>query len=461
MNLSPVLLAAFLALLFYLAESRSKWLFFILPLAFSMPTARSFIGPIPIYWYDCAAIAVLFFLYRTGFWSRQFPKVPPWIGGVAIVYFLFGVIVPIFRYGPLPEFGWTFGHQMTGWCLFFVGVAITMPRYSAYLPMLAKGMVAALGWLAVVAAVQWRNVGVTLYFNQIFYGDFYRSSEGEGYLTDQLMTANWADRAQGPFMNPSNLAIFSVLLLSLVLLMQRRLPKTWVWAAMLFAGVNVITSVSRQTMIAVCLAGLLYALFAPVAKSVRNIVAGAILVIVVLVGTGGSEMLGSRFGRVAEQGFEEANVVARLVLGPQRLATLFVDKPDLFFTGVGLDADKLAGRGFDMDANEAGFVSNSFLLSLYYTGIFGFILYVALWIWSFIAAMRASIEFRPMLVALVGAGIFLTFADNTIFKFEAITAWVALILGVVAASRAGASPSVSRRRPQPRPRPPQSAAVAP
>ena len=68
MNLSLPFLAIYFVLLLFLAEKRSPWLFFTFPLAYSLPTARTFVGPIPIYWYDCAAVAALYFLYRSDFW---------------------------------------------------------------------------------------------------------------------------------------------------------------------------------------------------------------------------------------------------------------------------------------------------------------------------------------------------------------------------------------------------------
>lgn len=434
MNLSPVLLAGYVVLLFMLAERKNKWLFVILPLAYSLPTARSLIGPIPIYWYDCAAGAVLYFLHRTGFWSGRFPRVPPWGWLFAFIFAIFGVVIPIFRYGFFPEYGYSFSHLFVAFCVFHIGFALSHPRYYEYRVMLAKGMVVTLAWLAVVAVIEWRNVDRTLYFNNVFYADFYTANEGVGNLTAEFMTALWSYRAQGPFMNPSNLAIFSVILASVVI--TTRLPYYWGVCAAILASVNVVTSISRQVMVAVCLAGLVYVILAPVGKGVRNLVIAGALAIAILAWTGGASIVGERFERVAQQGLEEDNVAARLSVGPQRLYNLLTEKPELVITGVGLDADKLASRGIDVQENDAGFVSNSFLLSLYYTGIFGFIAYVALWLWSLRTAWNAPKKFRPILVSIVIAGIFLTFADNTIFKFEAITGWVLFVLGLVAGTAA-------------------------
>lgn len=439
MNLSLPFFVLFAALLVVLAETRNPWLFFVLPLAYSMPTARTFFGPVPIYWYDCAAGAILYYLYRTDFWGQYRSATIPWIPIFAIVFLMFGVVAPTVRYGFLPEYGWTYGHFILAWCLFYVGSAVTRPQYYRESVLLAKGMIVSLGWLAVVAVVSWRNVEITQFFNEFFYGDFYNDTGGLGMLTDIRVTEKWAYRAQGPFMNPTNLALFAVLFLAFIIMTKNRLSRFWLASGGLFAAVNVLASVSRQVMIAVCLAGLVYMILTPLVRSIRVIGLGIVLVAGVLLATGGGEVITERFGRVASSGIEEQNVAARLIRGPQRLYDLFSEKPDLLLSGVGLDADKLAGRGVDIGGNETGFVSNSFLLSLYYTGILGFIAYVSLWGWSLWKARNTPGNVRPLALAFTVTGIFLTFTDNTFFKLEAIIAWVLFTLGMVASLSEGSA----------------------
>ena len=425
MNVNLFIFFAYLAFLVFLTTRKSPWLFFILPLAFSFPTARALVGPVPIYLYDCAAVCCLTAIYQLKFWKDQ-PNVFPWVPIMAGVFILFGTALPMVRYGPSADFIWTVAHHLIAWGMFYVGLAMALPSFRPHSDALVKGMVVSLAWLAVVSLFSWRSPERTAFFNNIFYPDL-----GE-LVTSESYAIVWSYRAQGPFLNPTNLALFSLFMAGYIILRNYTVKKYWVYAGLACAGINILASVSRQVLLVAILSAAVYFLLAPLRKSVRNLLLGAGLIIVLFASTGGGDEVSERFGRVTEDGIYEENVSARLIDGPARLYDLFIRKPELILTGVGLDAEKIAERGINVDGNESGFVSNSFLLALYYTGIFGFIAYVSMWFWAFRMAWTSPTSVRPLLVAFMFAGIFLTFTDNTIFKFEAITAWALFMVGVVA-----------------------------
>ena len=264
------------------------------------------------------------------------------------------------------------------------------------------------------------------FFNGIFYRDLSATFTTESYALI------WSYRTQGPFLNPTTLALFNLFFASYLLLRSKDLKYYWTYIGVICAGISIVSSVSRQAMLVAGLAALVYLFMAPLKQGFRNLSVGIALALILVASTGGGDIVSERFSRVTENGIYEDNVAARLIEGPQRLYDLFISKPELILTGVGLDVEKIAERGVNVDGNEAGFVSNSFLLALYYTGIFGFIAYVSMWFWAFRMAWTSPTSVRPLLVAFMFAGIFLTFTDNTIFKFEAITAWALFMVGVVA-----------------------------
>jgi len=118
-----------------------------------------------------------------------------------------------------------------------------------------------------------------------------------------------------------------------------------------------------------------------------------------------------------------------------RLAAVIAHEPSLLLTGTGLDPEKLDAKS-KLDADfETGFVSNGFLLPLYYLGVFGFVLFGLFWLWAFKRALGSPPATRGMMCGFVAMSVILVVSDNYGFIYEPAVGLLFLIVGLIAGQR--------------------------
>ena len=132
---------------------------------------------------------------------------------------------------------------------------------------------------------------------------------------------------------------------------------------------------------------------------------------------------------------EDDNIAARVIWGPTRLLDYFVAHPLSLLTGAGLDPEKLASRGKISAETATGFVSNGFLLSLYYLGALGFLLYVAFWLWALWIAWKSPPQTRAAACGIVVMALVIVAADNYSFMYEPAACFLFLVVGLIAGER--------------------------
>jgi hypothetical protein len=143
----------------------------------------------------------------------------------------------------------------------------------------------------------------------------------------------------------------------------------------------------------------------------------------------------NRLSRFDDGVMDDDNITARVVDGPQRLVNFLWDHPDMLLTGAGIDPEKLMSRsGINTDF-DGGFVSNGFLLSLYYMGIPGFCLYCGFWGWSIYAAATASPAKRGVLLGFVVIAGIIVAADNYGIMYKPASTLLFMLAGLAAAHR--------------------------
>ena len=143
----------------------------------------------------------------------------------------------------------------------------------------------------------------------------------------------------------------------------------------------------------------------------------------------------ARMSRFDDGVMEDDNITARVVDGPARLATFMGQHPSMFFTGAGIDPEKLLSRAGINDDFDGGFVSNGFLLALYYLGVGGFFLYGGFWVWAFYAAGTASPEKRGVLLGFITMSAIIVAADNYGIMYKPASTLLFLVVGLAAAQR--------------------------
>jgi hypothetical protein len=87
------------------------------------------------------------------------------------------------------------------------------------------------------------------------------------------------------------------------------------------------------------------------------------------------------------------------------------------------------------DDFDGGFVSNGFLLALYYLGVGGFLLYGGFWCWAFYMAGTAPPEKRGVLVGFVTVAVIIVASDNYGIMYKPASTLLFLVAGLVSAQR--------------------------
>lgn len=436
MNLSLIQFMPFLFLAIGFYLYRPRLIFLILPLAiFVVPTWRLNIV-FPLYLYDLLAALALAEVIRRGALQAWPRTMPPWHYYFLAVLVLFGVFIPVLRYGAHPEIIWIVVHAGLGYAMIITGFAlISMPTLKPHLIEFLRGISISLVLLAAIAMLERNNFGMI----DFFHGVFYRDMDSWFFQSDFAKTI-FASRVPGPFLNSNAFGAIAVLLGAIMMLLttgrQRALALTCV-ALIIFA------TVSRQCLIALAVIALCVFVFRRQSQGralamIATLLAfpiGVSLMAVLPYFSSWTERLGRWQGGI----LSDSNIVARVINGPERLAALINEYPSVLLTGVGLDIQKLAAKSVDVGAMSAGFVSNGFLLALYSFGFIGFLLVISFWAWALIRASRVPASHRHLAIGAIAGCILLYAADNTPFILEGAIFLNSFLVGAIAAMSVGAS----------------------
>ena len=202
--------------------------------------------------------------------------------------------------------------------------------------------------------------------------------------------------------------------------------------------VTVLCTVSRHGMVAVAI-GIAIMILCSENRLRMNLIMGVAGTIVLLALAAGGGMLqdswSNRMSRFDGGVMEDDNITARVVDGPQRLVAFLGAHPSMLLTGAGIDPEKLMSRAGINDDFDGSFVSNGFLLALYYLGVGGFVLYGSFWGWAFFVAGSASPQKRGVLLGCVTMAVIIVAADNYGIMYKPASTLLFLVVGLVAAQR--------------------------
>jgi hypothetical protein len=398
------------------------------------PTARMVVGPAPIYLYDLTMAGVLGLLWYEGsfrFWPLRTIRWHGWMIGAA---FLLSVLYGIVRYGPAPQILWIWGHTSLSWMGFGVGVVLlTDPSNARYRLGLQTGFLIGGFALCAISLIQYLNLPTSDALNSFFYGGMGAEDSVETYHVGIL-----SNRASGPHFAPCCLAGIAILAGAVFWLVTDK--RQW-FRRLLMESMCLVTTlctVSRHAMLAAALGIMVMILFSDNRVRFQLIVGVAIAVVVLTFAAGGAMIHDSwtaRMSRFDDGVMDDDNITARVVDGPQRLVDFLGQHPDMLLTGAGIDPEKLMSRSGIDDDFDGGFVSNGFLLSLYYMGIPGFCIYCGFWGWCVYAAATASPSKRGVLLGFIAIAGIIVAADNYGIMYKPASTLLFLVAGLAAAHR--------------------------
>lgn len=439
-------LVLLLAGLGYLALRRPSWLLFLWPISvFFFANLRNTLGPASLYWADLTSIAVL------AVWARPSRMLPGGLAGRRWYGYLVGALVisslaSLARWGAVVEPGfWLVRYSLA------LSPLLVMPvimRHRALLVTLAFGTAAAGIGMAILAGLQALSQPAALVIERFFYLDFtthpdalssYNSRVGEGAVASV--------RAYGSFGIATTFAGASVIVASLLVVIGRLIG----WP-LSFTGVAVapmiaaLLTYSRQGMLALVLAAVL-----ALALDRRFLVfkVAALGLILLIVGsTISTEFLTERVqrGGVAD----DANLSLRLIEGPRDFFDRMSNDPSVLYGGVGLGAEQVfdAMESEERALERHGFVSNGFLLLVFFGGLPLFVSVIGFFWSSFRRGLRQRPALRALLVASLVAIAAVIASDNYGFTVPAI--WFGWsMIGAITLVLA-AAPQTSNRRPSDR-----------
>jgi hypothetical protein len=435
MIISPYLVLGLAAALWTLALYRRSWAFGVwLGCYLVFPTAFTKLGEAPVYLYDVATLVLVAVLWGSGDLRRWPANAPRWhlwfIGGA----FVLSVVGGAARYGPMPELLWIWGHTSLAWLAFMFGVvAFTSLGGEAYRAALQWTVLASLAILAGLAVVQYADLPGSESISEFFYGDL-----GSVRTVEILRIGPETNRATGPHNAPTGFSGIALLSLAALWLAGGGRAGWMRWTALGLAATVLLCTVSRHTMLAAALA---FGVALALAEARRKaLVVGAGLVAAVLVVVSADTLLlknswSYRLSKTDEGFLQDDNIAARLLWGPARLAERIAADPSLLLTGAGLDPEKLAAKARGDLHFETGFVSNGFLLALYYLGVGGFVFYALFWLWTAWSAWRLPPVRRAAACGFTVMAVLIVAADNYSFMYEPAIGLLALLAGLVGGLR--------------------------
>lgn len=400
-----------------------------------LPTAQAKIAEAPVYLYDLLGFALIASFLAAGelqLWPRGIPRWHWWLIGAA---FVLSVLLGSVRTGFLPDMLWIWGHASLSWMAFAFGIIMSV---SAGRPLYRTSMRWALLLSALalsgMAWVQFANLPGSQTLSSLFYAHL-----GCEQSVEMLRLGGPTIRATGPHFAPTGFAGMGLLCgIAFWLLSEPRHRGLRLMVLGLCTSL-VLCTVSRHAMVALLVGLAVLTGLSQVRTKVKiltlTLIAGALICSSALGLTSARESWSQRLSKWQEGLFADDNIAARMVWGPARLMACLVHEPSLLITGAGLDPEKLAHRAHRPLDFESGFVSNGFLLSLYYLGVIGFVLYALFWLWALQIARSFPPPLQAPMCSFVVIAILIVAADNYGFMYEPAVSLLFLLVGLVAGER--------------------------
>jgi hypothetical protein len=334
---------------------------------------------------------------------------------------------------------------------FPIGLALYIaPGAERYRRFLGYGLITSLAITAMIASLEFGNEGRATALNSFFFRDM----QGQVAMIEDFGAALSAARVNGPHGDPNTFGGTTAIVCAICLLLFGQQRKWMTWAAVGLSVVIIAGTVSRQVLVAAAVGGLAVIVLGTGRARVRVVLAAALLGSIAIA-SGVATHWGHRLSKWEGGVREDINVVGRLVIGPMRTFALINQDPSVLVVGAGLDLQKLAKKAGDK-AGEigiygGGFVSNSFLLPLYYMGISGFVIILWLWIWTLRKALAMPRPTRALDVACVITTMILIASDNYAALVKVTVAMLFLLAAIVAGrslTQGAPSPATEPARPK-------------
>lgn len=432
MNVSLIACAALLVALLLVGLLRHQWLLAPWVMSFLVfPTARAKIGEAPIYLYDLIAVSLIVVLAVKGelrSWPRGVPRWHWWFIGAA---FLFSVVFGVVQHGMVAEVSWIWLHSSLAWMAFAFGVIVTLsPSRERYRAPLIWGVLLSAILFCVIGVIQYAELPGTSFFSNLFYGDI-----GSEESVEMLRRGLETNRAPGPHFAPTTFAGMALLTVVVFWLLTRETDRFRRWLVLVLCAVTLLCTVSRHAMLAAVIGLIVTMVLSELKKKVKLVLAvgvSALLLFTPAVGYLLKESWTYRLSKWDEGVLEDDNTAARVLWGPARLIEFIANEPLVLLTGSGLDPEKLASKSHHEVSFESGFVSNGFLLMLYYLGLGGFLLHAVFWGWAAHIARKFPPRSRGAICGFIAVAIVIVAADNYGAMYEPAVALLFLIVGLMA-----------------------------
>lgn len=428
MNAMTVLFPAFLLLIFAQSYVRSRWLFATWTFLYCLlPTYVYRLGSVSLYWCDIAAVAVLFYWYND--------RVPRKSASLAIQWFkvlmgtlLIGALSSLVRY-------WAFFEPLY-WVLRYGFALATLPIVTAYSrqpPLRAamlSGIAAAAVGMFLIAVVQEFRLPMNDALDHLLYDGYASLKSDIGRSASFAMSGPL--RVFGPFSTSTQFGGASVCVgvLLTVLSWTSRRPQILVGRQRFITFATVLAwSASLMTFSRHALLAILVFLAVTAAADLRKSkwVWGMSAAAILLVGSGYfNTFLGFWLARIGKGGISsDENLAARLQTRPWELYDRIVHEPSILYGGIGLGSEHI------LHGAQYGFVSNGFLLYLFYCGLPAFLAYFGCFLYAF---QRSLGQPRDQLPAVVPAGVLamaiIVAADNYAFFTPNLVFMWSVVIGL-------------------------------
>ena len=422
--------------MFIIRKYKPSLLFFIWPInCFLFITIRTVFGTAPIYWSDASFLFLVSVFPYKYYVSKWIKFLPPWHIYLILVSLIFGCFSAVIFFGPAPEIFYILFHKGICWLAFPLGVLIFHPYTKlVYKKNLLWGMITVASCFLLWALAESGSPSRALALNGIFFKDIGKSS----YALIENSSEMFAGRPNGPFFSGTTFGgactIIAYICWYLATVFEKNRKKLLFAAAA--AIIAMLFTVSRLDIIAVILSLIVFIIFGRT-KAKTNAVGLATVVIIGVIALSNTYVVStifSRFERWSGGATQDQSVNARSSAGPKRLISFVKNHPYIILTGAGMEVDKLAQRRVNVEGFDAGFLSNGFLLFLYYTGIIGFIVYTFFWLWMIFKSLVALNVFKAQSISIIIGLIFIIFSDNYSALDESIIKGLFFTAGLIIGS---------------------------
>ena len=412
----PVFVFYFLLLIYIYIKSPEK-LFFVLPFAYLiMPSMRILLGNTPIYCSDIAAIFIFVAMQRKyGVrWlnTKNDPKWHYWF----IFSICIGIYVAMARFSLFLEPIYEGFRSSPCFLCYALGVFIFQDKdFHKERNYLGMGITASLLIILALVIYQFGNTANNTAVASFFYSNF-----SEDTVNTHLASKARLYRPSATFQAPTTLAGMVLMSAGCAWLCLQNSYPVVARLAVMVGVLSSIFTLSRQGILSIAIAAPFFILASNEKNPLKRLnlillkVIITVFVVILFFSLIGSTEFGQILGdRLSRGGVEDDyNLSARLIDGPIKLYDVIKNDLSILLWGIGVGIQKAR---FIQDAdliNNLGFVSNSFLLPLLYTGVFGFLSLIIFWIWNLVIAFKLRNNLRLPAMGIVLMTIILLLSDN-------------------------------------------------